>query len=58
MDFLPCPLFYLILTDGSKVNQIQFPESNVNQFAPVDTIIATIAFDTQQELLWIGTDHV
>lgn len=38
-----------------KVRQIQLSPPNLNQYAH---IIATIAFDTHQELLWIGDDYV
>ena len=38
-----------------KVRQIQLSAPNLNQYAH---IIATIAFDTHQELLWVGDDYV
>lgn len=38
-----------------KVRQVQLSPPNLNQFAH---IIATIAFDTHQELLWVGDDYV
>ena len=38
-----------------KIRQIHLAPPNLNQYAP---IITTIAFDTHQELLWIGDDYV
>lgn len=38
-----------------KVRQIQLSPPNLNQYAH---IIATIAFDSHQELLWVGDDYV
>ena len=38
-----------------KVRQIQIAPPNANQY---NHIIATIAFDTHQELLWVGDDYV
>lgn len=38
-----------------KVRQIQLSPPELNQYAH---IIATIAFDTHQELLWVGDDYV
>lgn len=38
-----------------KVRQIQLSPANFNQYAH---IIATIAFDTHEELLWVGDDYV
>ena len=34
---------------------MQLPPPSLNQYAH---IIATIAFDTHQELLWVGDDYV
>ena len=38
-----------------KIRQIQLSSPNLNQYTH---IIATIAFDTHQELLWVGDDYV
>ena len=46
-----------LLTHKYKVQQIQLPLTEDNQFGPIPNI-ATIAFDTQQELLWVGDIHV
>ena len=46
-----------VLTYKYKVQQIQLPLTQDNQFGPIPNI-ATIAFDTQQELLWVGDIHV
>lgn len=40
-------------SDWQQVRQIQLSPPNLNQYAH---IIATIAFDTHQELLWIGDE--
>lgn len=42
-------------SDWQEVRQIQLSPANLNQYAH---IIATIAFDTHQELLWVGDDYV
>ena len=36
-----------------QVHQIQLSSPNAAQYGPVPNI-GTIAFDTQQELLWVG----
>ena len=38
-----------------KIRQLQLSPPNLNQYAH---IIATIAFDTHQELLWVGDSYV
>ena len=48
-----CPLTPRLTS--RKVRQIQLSPPNLNQYAH---IISTIAFDTHQELLWVGDDYV
>lgn len=50
-----CPFTRRLTSLLYKVQQIQLPPPNLNQYAH---IIATIAFDTYQELLWVGDDYV
>ena len=38
-----------------KVRQVQLSPPNLNPYAH---IITTVAFDTHQELLWVGDDYV
>ncbi|KAL8812238.1 MAG: hypothetical protein Q9200_001179 [Gallowayella weberi] len=45
-------------THYRQVNRLQLPISEKHGLPPAPTCIATISFDTQQELLWIGTDSV
>ena len=40
-----------------QVHSIQLPTSDCGNFGPSTTVTA-LAFDTQQELLWIGDNHV
>ena len=41
----------------SQVHQIQLPSPNIAQYGPIPNI-GTIAFDTQQDLLWVGDNFV
>ena len=50
-----CPFTPQLTSIHYKVRQIQLTPLNLNQYAH---IIATIAFDTHQELLWVGDDYV
>ena len=50
-----CPSTSRLTILRYKVRQIQISPPNLNQYAH---IIATIAFDTHQELLWVGDDYV
>lgn len=50
-----CPFTVRLTSRRYKVRQIQLSPANLNQYAH---IIATIAFDTHQELLWVGDDYV
>lgn len=50
-----CPCSRRLTSRQYKVRQIQLSPPNLNHYAH---IIATIAFDTHQELLWVGDDYV
>ena len=40
-----------------KVCHVQLASPNIAQFGPMPNI-GTLAFDTQQDLLWVGDNHV
>ena len=42
---------------GYQVHQIHLPPTQDDQFGPIANI-GTIAFDTHEELLWVGNMHV
>lgn len=50
-----CPHKRRLTSFHYKVRQIQLSPPNLNQYGHC---IATIAFDTYQELLWVGDDYV
>lgn len=49
---------YLWDTHHYQVARLQLPLSEKHGLPPAPTGIGTLSFDTQQELLWIGTDSV
>lgn len=49
---------FLWHTHHSQVARLQLPLSEKHGLPPAPTGIGTLSFDTQQELLWIGTDSV
>lgn len=49
---------YLFGTYYDQVQRLQLPLSERHGLPPTPTGIGTILFDTQQDLLWIGTDSV
>ncbi len=46
-----------ILTEEYQVHHIQLPSPSVNQYTSISNV-GTIAFDTHEELLWIGDNYV
>ena len=49
---------FLWHTHHYQVARLQLPLSEKHGLPPAPTGIGTLSFDTQQELLWIGTDSV
>lgn len=57
---------YQIITRGlylfgayfDQVQRLQLPLSERHGVPPTPTGVGTVLFDTQQDLLWIGTDSV
>lgn len=50
--------FHFYSTHYSQIQRLQLPLSERHGLPPTPTGIGTILFDTQQDLLWIGTDSV
>lgn len=49
---------YLYATYFDQVQRLQLPPSERHGIPPTPTGVGTLSFDTQQDLLWIGTDSV
>lgn len=50
--------FYLFGTYYDQVQRLQLPLFERHGLPPTPTGVGAILFDTQQDLLWIGTDSV
>lgn len=50
--------FYIPGAYCAQIQRLQLPLSDRHGLPPTPTSIGAILFDTQQDLLWIGTDSV